>query len=595
MLNKTLLSIVTLALLTVLAAPSRAEDPPADELIQKDETKETLIFDKQDVILFSSTSSQDSYVSTGYDMALSWIESSDPSVSVASGFSAFSGQWDLLPLVLPKILDYGFSGGQIGLVGNQNTVWVYYPTVDAWNAESFTDIAGFDASGFTAIAWNAGEAATGFSSYVNLDSTQLVTGTGFQSALFDRGRCSAAILFNPTDAYGYSALTNSWDHQPLSGPPQGHSAGLHASLVWTNDTAYGYTSLFSDWHPNPITSAPISGVAGQWLGVTFNKNEASLYDGQDGVWFSGPTYSQPYPPQVRVGKEVALVWSNSGAWAFDLRRDVWYDAGIAPGTQFAFQGEVVNNAMLLWNNNEAWGYTRYQSKPGENLVLDGSPVKARVEARGMVLYNQNTAYGLGTQCTWASQPLDPAKTYQIDMRAKIAVLWTDDEAYVFNCMSNDWETITFANPTGIQGSASHEHALVWTDASAVAYVADTDTQFAINLNNTPTIGYAASWVSGILDTNNEVYAFSTEVGSWATQQLNEAPLLLKSRGHETILATSDTAYGFSGKLGVWTSQPLDSTLRAVKAGLTVGIVTTEDSIYGHSAYAGQWTIQDTTP
>ena len=579
--HKPLLSLTTLLLLAVLISPLGAQSvayPSASALARAPGANPG-----------AQLGSNGTNLTVALDVGLGWKEFANPTSKVAAGFSGTSGKWTFLDLTIPDVLDYGINGGNIGLVGNDKQVWAFYPTVDNWVVRSLLEVDGYDAAGFTAVAWGDSDAAVGFSSYLNQAGTQPLTGTGYQASMEDSGLCTTALLFNSDDAYAYSALTNSWSNQALADPPEGQTAGRNVALIWDKGTQYGYSALFSNWYPHPKGTAPMSGAAGAWVALSYNPLECTIFDGQDGTWYPGPTFSQLFSPIVRMGKEVALVWSNDGAWAFDIRHDRWLDIGIVPGTQLAYQGKVFNNTMLLWNNNEAWGYVRNFFMPGHKIALDGSPVMTRVSDKGAVIVGRRAAYGMGTLCSWAPLALDPHKSYSVEMRYKTAVVWTDDEAYVFNCVTNAWEQINVANPVNIHATASNRHATIWNDTKAYAYVAESGQIYEYDLASPPLQGYGAGWVSSILDQNNKLYAFSEETLTWSEQQLSASPRFFNSQGYQVVVVTKDDmAYGFSAYLGAFTPQALDATANIMKIGWTAGVIVTGPSIYGYSAYTGTW-------
>jgi len=580
--TKRIISIVFWSVLAVLAMSAPAAAQGAGSGFGGEEPLSTNVID-----------GEGSFIRTSVDMALGWRQIDSLSLLVASGYTPYTGKWHLLDPAQPTVLHYGLNGGRVGLVGNDSLVWFFSPTAAKWSLEAFGSVSGHAAGGVTAIAWGDGDKALGFSTYLNDRTTHSLSGSGYTGAAFDKGLTTAAILFNDIEALGYSAYNNSWTQTTLSGKPLGHSAGTNIGVIWNNDTLYGYSPLYSTWETKAIDK-PVVGVAGDWLAVVYNTKAFGVYDGQSHAWFDGHNVKQSFPPIVRVGKEVALVWADKGAWAFDVRRDHWYDTGIVPGNQLSYLGEAAGNTLLLWNNDMAWGYNRYDNVPasyGDTVVLDGTPATARATTGGTVIFNTNTAYGLGRDALWASQPLDPAKTYEFRMVGNAAVLWSSDQAFVFNCDTNAWTEIVLANPVGVGGAASSNHAIVWTDTRAYAYDIETDTVYEIDLTGMPVLGHGALWATAVVDDSDKVYTFSSETLAWTTQQLNASPLTLRIKGHEVIVLTTDTAYGYTGMLGAWSSQALDSPGLLVNLGFSCATITTMDSVYAHSAFTGTWAEQ----
>lgn len=576
MIRKVGLSVILATFsLALLAAPAAAQGNTAPLNIQ--------VFDPLNAVNGTGNLKADLHVGMG------WKQDAAPTNYPAVGFSPHSGLWTLLQTGQPKVLDWGIMGRVASMVGNDKNVWVFVPQVSQWAAESLTSVDGYDIGGSVAIAWCDNEEAFAYSTFLSMKAVQPLTGGDFASSVNDALFTTAALLFNSSDAYGYSSLTNSWGHQALSGPPEGNSPGQNCGLIWTADTKYGFSSAYSGFVGSPVGNKPITGVAGSKVAITYSTEQADLFDGLNGQWIAGPTYNQSYPPNVRVGDESALVWADSGAWAFDLYSGTWYDTGIVPGSQQTVLGDIHDNTMLLWNNNEAWGYHRATPYVnGEYLALDGTPVMAHVSAGGAVLVNTNNAYGLGHDCTWVAQPLDPNKTYQSDMGFGLAVVWTDDEAYVFNTHMNAWQQIVVANPVGLEAECAARHVVVWNATKAYAYDMATDTVYEQAINGNAIAAAGAMWVCAVFSDSLTCYAFSSETASWSEQVVDAWPSLISMRGHEVIVATPTMGYGYSAKLGTWSSQAMTNAFKTYM-GITLGMIYTPTELWGHSAYTGTWT------
>ncbi len=522
-------------------------------------------------------------------VGMGWKEGADPSHYPAVGFSPYSGIWTLLHTGQVQTLDFGITGRVAGMVGNDKIVWVYIPQTSNWAAESFNQVDGFDIGGSVAIAWSEGEKALAYSTFLNQKSVQPLTGSDFTSSVDDDLYTTSALLFNATDAYGYSSLTNSWGHQALPGPVEGHSPGENCGLVWTDTMKYGYSSAYSNFFGTATDGKPLSGVAGSKVAVSYSTDSVDLFDGLNGQWITGPVYNQNYPPHVRVGNESALVWADAGAWAFDLYSGAWHDTGIVPGTQAMFLGDIRDNAILLWNNNEAWGYRRATPfVPGEHITLDGTPVVAHVKAGGALLVNTNNAYGMGHDCTWITQPLDPAKTYESDMGFDVGVVWTADEAFVFNVRTNAWTEVVVANPVNLNAECSGRHVLVWNAAKAYAYDVFTDTIYEQTITGNLLAGAHTIWTSAVFSDSLTAYVFSSETAAWSEMTVDGWPKFIQMGGWEVIIVTNTTGYGYTARLGTWSSTPMTAALKAYM-GITLGLVYTPTELWGHSAYTGTWT------
>ena len=533
--------------------------------------------------------SGDIHVETVNDLALVWREGAAPNLLIATAFSPYTANWNVLSIGQPNVLDYGINGGRVGMVGNDRSVWTFCPTTSSWSFQPFAHVTGYDAAGVAALAWNDGDTAMGYSALVDLSALQPLPGTGYKAAIFDKSSAASAILYNSTDAYGYSALTNSWSHQAIGGPPEGQSAGPNTALLWDSAVKYGYSAILNGWVADPAGSSPITGVAGGKIAVAYSTKAADFYDGVNGAWTAGPAYNQNFPPSVRVGNEVALLWASSGAWAFDLDHGTVIDTGITPGVQLSYQGKAKDNALLLWNNNEAWGYYRTAPfVPGAKIALDGTPATAFVHRGGAMIFNASKAYGLGHDCTWAEQPLDTNRTYHGSMRAGAAVVWSDGDAYAFNCRTNAWVPFAAAVPPILGGSASNEHAVVWTADKAYAYDVEDGLIHEIALTGKAVRGGSSMWVTGVFDNGGKIYAFSSETKNWSTQQLPATPLLVQVGGYEIIAATNSKAFGYSSMLGAWSTATLDKRPIGVDIGVTAGTVKTAKALYSYSAFTNTW-------
>lgn len=530
-----------------------------------------------------------SYLKADLHVGMGWKENADPTHHPAVGFSPFSGLWTLLTTGTPKTLDFGVMGRVSAMVGTDKNVWVYVPQTSNWAVESFTQVDGYDIGGSVALAWCNGEDAMAYSTFLGLKAVQPLPGTDYASSINDGYLTTTALLFNDDDAYGYSSLTNSWGHQSLDGPPQGNSPGRNCGLIWTDSTKYGFSSAYSGFVGSPAGNKPLSGVAGNKVAVSYSTDAADLFDALHGQWITGPVYNQNYPPHVRVENECALVWADSGAWAFDIHAGVWFDIGIVPGIQSAYLGDIQDNSILFWNNNQAWGYHRaYPFVPGDYLTLDGTPVTAHVETGGSVLVNKNNAYGLGMDCTWIAQPLDPNKTYQSDMGYNVAAVWADDELFVFNTRTNAWTEIVVSNPVNLEVECSSKHMVVWNAGLAYAYDVDTDTVYEQTITGNLIAGAHTVWTSAVFSDSLTAYAFSSKTASWSEKTVDSWPKFVRMGGYDLIIVTNTTGYGYTSLLGTWADTPMTGGLKAYM-GVTLGLVYTPTELWGHSAYTGTWT------
>ncbi len=532
-----------------------------------------------------------SHLRADLHVGMGWKEGAAPSHYPAVGFSPYTGLWTPLHTGSQQTLDFGILGRVAAMVGNDHNIWVYIPQTSNWAVESFTQVDGFDIGGSVALAWCDGEKAIAHSTFLSMKSLQPLAGSNFQSSVDDDLHTTAALLFNDTDAYGYSSLTNSWGHQALDGAVEGHSPGENCGLVWTGDTRYGYSSAYSNFFGSPAGSEPLAGVAGNKVAVSYSTDEAALFDGLNGQWIAGPVYNQNYPPFVRVDDESALIWADSGAWAFDLYAGVWYDTGIVPGYQAAFLGDIHDNSILLWNNNQAWGYRRAAPfVPGEHLTLDGTPVVGHVNAGGSLLVNANNAYGMGHDCTWVAQPLDSNKTYRSDMGFDVAAVWCDDEAYAFNTRTNAWTQITLTNASGYKVECSSRHVIVWNGTEAKAYDVFTDSVYSQAINGTLLAGAHTIWTSAVFADSLTAYVFSSETAVWSEMTVDGWPKFINMGGYDLIIVTNTTGYGYTSLLGTWASTPMTAALKGYM-GVTLGMVYTPSELWGFSAYTGTWTNQ----
>ncbi len=525
-------------------------------------------------------------------VALVWREadSANPSMFLASAYSPITGTWNQPYLLQPTHAVFGTARGSAAVVGNSKNAHVFSATTGGWSVMDFNQIDGWAMGGKTVIIWEDGAKATGYSADMDSMNSQTLLGTGYQGAIATQGGALTGLIFNSDDAYGYSALTNSWGHQSLTGTPQGHSAGKSVLLVWdNNNNGYGYSTAFSGWTSTNISGPPITGVAGDRLCVIYNTRGASAFDGFTGIWYPSPSFLQYYAPVIKTGDNVALLIANDGAWAFDHKLAAWFDTGIVPGNQYLYQSRVKGNCILMWNSTEAWGYHKENNAAGQMIALDGTPAHGFCAA-GCVVFNDNNAYGLGKNAasTWVSQSLNPAENHHGRMRGKMCVVWSDSEAFVFNTDTDSWTEIVVTDPPILGGTAAREHAVVWTAGKGYAYDLATGSTTEQTFAGTAQNGGGGQNSSGVIDDTDTVYMFSGTTLLWSSQQLDQAYVKFDGGGDEDLIVTPTTAYAFSSHLGLWSSMPLNGNYIRAAAGISPALVVTNLAIWAHGAYSNTW-------
>jgi len=537
-------------------------------------------------LFLNNQSRAGAHLGAGLDVGLVWVENTNLTKYAASGYTAPGSRWNLLRFAQPNQLDYGVVNGSIGMVGNSDTVWVYSAVVNTWETETFSRVDGYAAAGTIAIAWNDGDRAMGYNADLGTKTYQTLTGAGYTGEVQERGRAAVGILFNDQDAYGYNAVLNTWGHQPLSEPLQGYSPARDVLLTWTSDKAYGFSSTSSTWTPFDLTS---------WLGIIYSNDSADIYNGLSDQWVSGPAFSQTEIANAVLAKEAALLWADSGAWSYDTEMGPWFPIGITPGDQDLYQGAISGNSLILWNNDEAWGRTRFTLNQGGLVTLDGTPATAYVTFGSALIYNTNNAYGLGHSNQWQAQALDPGKSYKAILTGNAAVVWTSDEAFAFNAETEAWDAIPVSDPPILNAVATDDSVVFWTAATAYGYAIDSSTVYALPLPAAPVVGAAGNQVAAVFCADRSLHGFSGVTLNWASQKLDGSPVDSGIGGYAVLAVTNKTAYAFSCFTGAWAAQTLSSAPipRQAQMGISMAIAPTQKDIYGFSAYTGAWTSQPT--
>jgi hypothetical protein len=411
------------------------------------------------------------------------------------------------------------------------------------------------------------------------------------------GRAAVGILFNDHDAYGYNAVTNTWGHQPLAESPAGYQAARDILLLWTPSKAYGFSSTSTTWTDFDLTNPSFDVLTARWLGLVYSNDSADIYNGLTDQWIPGPSFSQAELPGAVLAKEASLVWADSGAWCYDTQMGPWFPIGIVPGDQDLYQGAISGNSLMLWNDNEAWGRTRFTQNQGGLVTLDGTPATAYITFGSALIYNTNNAYGLGHSNQWVGRAIDPGKNYQAVLTGNAAVVWTSDEAFAFNAETEAWDDIVISDPPILDATATDDSVILWTAGKAYGYAIDSSTIYELTFPAAPVIGGGGNQVAAIYCADKSVHGFSGKTESWASVTLDGAPVDYGIGGYTVLLVTSKTAYGYSSITGAWEPQTLVAPPLPgqVRMGISMGMAPTQKGIHAYSGYTGMWALQKTSP
>lgn len=226
----------------------------------------------------------------------------------AFGFSSSVGSWS--SVTLDSALQVRIVAAYIGYLRTLNKLYAFNSTTNAWYSTPIAGTAlGEDARGATAVAWTN------------------------------------------VACYGISTVWVTWRSQAIEYPLGGGSGGNYA-MVWTEDAAYAYSSSTGQWSTQLLTSPPVGGYASTGLGLIWTSDAVCVYDPVARSW-NHLAIDNPEGVSVDGAGKVGIVWSATLANAYSAFMAAWSSL---PGADAFVGGAAGEEVAILWSDDHAFAF-----------------------------------------------------------------------------------------------------------------------------------------------------------------------------------------------------------------------------------------------